>query len=399
MEIRKITEKERPAVLRLHQYAYGFWSDQETPEAELDWMFTNEILGLFDQGQLKSTLILLRLEQAIRGVLKGLGGISMVGTYPEARYLGYAKALLKAAFDEMLESGLSVSMLEPFRESYYGRMGYVSANSRMRLEAPLHSLRHPSKSYMEKEWTFERIAAVEGKTQYLDFITDFAPKHYNGFAFRPNITDVEWKRRNKNALMIFIKRQNKIEALAKYRIKGYMHEEEAGQLEILEMYWRSVKAQAALFSFFGTHKDQLPTVQMRLPYGTDYQHWFADLPKEIVVKTWNPWMVRVIDFKKAVKDLPAQNSGSFIIKIKDDQCSWNNGTYLINSSSGVLKAAQTTNSTKNKATIEGFSALVYGIHSLETLEYAGWLEVAEKKSRKLLQQWFPLRSLYNPLNY
>jgi hypothetical protein len=50
-------------------------------------------------------------------------------------------------------------------------------------------------------------------------------------------------------------------------------------------------------------------------------------------------------------------------------------------------------------TIEGLSALVYGTHSVEALELAGWVKPITPAINAKLSQWFPVLSLYNPLNY
>ena len=82
----------------------------------------------------------MRTQQSVRGVLKGMGGISMVCTFPEARMKGYVRSIMQSAFLEMKETGLSVSMLEPFRETFYVRLGYVPAYEKFRLKAPLDGL-------------------------------------------------------------------------------------------------------------------------------------------------------------------------------------------------------------------------------------------------------------------
>jgi predicted acetyltransferase len=399
VEIRKITKQELATVEQLHQYAYGYWSDQERRPDDLEFMLPDETLGLFEKGQLQSTLSLLNLQQSVRGVLKGMGGISMVGTYPEARHKGYVKALMQAAFSEMHDRGLVVSMLEPFKESFYARFGYVPATGPLRLKAPLQSLRTPPEGSVSNDWSFERVRGVQAKNAFLDFITEFAPSHYHGFAIRPTMPDAEWNRRNKDALIIFVKRRGTIEAVARYRIKGYMTFEQPGSLEIVEMHWRSLKARAALFSFFAQHKDQVPEIRMRLPLDTTFHYWFTDLPSFIELTTWNPWMVRVVDAEKTVAGLPATQPGQITFKLVDPLCKWNNGTFTLASERRQLKISRTQAAAETTMTIEGLSALVYGTHPVEALELAGWVKPVASATGAKLSQWFPVLSLYNPLNY
>lgn len=399
MEIRKITKEEFRSAEKLHQYAYGYWSDQEIKDEDLEFLASHNPFGLFEDGKLKSILTLLKVQQSIRGVMKGMGGISMVGTYPEARAKGYVRALMQTAFLEMKESGLSLSMLEPFRETFYARLGYVSASPKLRLEAPFDGLRIPPKNILEAGWEFERVPGVDAKETYLNFIQDFAPPRYNGFAINPEITDGEWKRRNKNRLFVFVKRRGIIEALARYRIKGFMHFKEKGEFIVNEMYWESLDAQAALFHFFGKHKDQIKKIKMELPYQTDFHHWFLDLMENIEIKTWNPWMVRIIDIKEAITGLPVPGPGELTVKVTDPQCTWNNGTFTIQSSGDLLEIASSKRAPSVEASIEGISALIYGTHSLEALEFYGWLKVSNKYGKQILSEWFPQLPLYNPYSY
>jgi len=399
MEIRKLTKDEMPKVVKLHQYAYGFWTDQEVRDEEHDFMIPENIIGVFDKKALLSVLTIMKTKQSIRGVLKWMGGISMVGTYPEARMKGYTRSLMQTAFQTMKDEDFSVSMLEPFRETFYARFGYVPAYEKYRLQAPLDGLRVKSDYEIGDDWEIERVLGQDVKDAYMAFIQDFAPSAFHGYAFNPVIPDEEWKRRNKNRHYVLVKKRGRIEALARYQFKGYMHFEEPGQLQIEEMYWRNLPAQAALFNFFSKHRDQFPRLIMLLPYGTNFQHWFEDLKDWIEIKVWHPWMVRVIDIKEALSGLPATKKGELVITHNDPQCEWNTGTYLLKSNGAHLQIQSRKQATKTILTIHGLSALVYGTHSLEEIEYAQWLKGANKQIRELLQNWFPPLPLYSPYTF
>jgi predicted acetyltransferase len=328
-----------------------------------------------------------------------MGGISMVCTYPEDRMKGYVRTLMQSAFLKMKETELSVSMLEPFRESFYAHLGYVPAHDKYRLKAPMNGLRVISDSVIGDEWIVERVPGHEAKELYMAFIEDFAPTKFHGYAFNPEIRDEEWRHRNKDHHYVFIKKAGHVEALARYKLKGYMHFEQPGELIIREMYWRSLPAQAVLFNYLGKHRDQIQTLQMVLPYGTDFQHWFEHLQDWIEIKVWHPWMVRVIDAKDALSGLPVSTDGELTFTLTDPQCGWNNGTYLLQSTNGHLEASMTKRAAKLETSIHGLSALVYGTHSIEALEYMGWIKGVKNSTREFLHSWFPQLRVYNPYNF
>ena len=398
MEIRPLTRKDMPQVIKIHQYAYGFWSDQEAQESEYNHIIPENTLGAFVDGQLRSVLTIMKVQQSIRGVLKPLGGISMVGSYPEVRMQGFVRALMERSFTEMHDSNIAVTMLEPFRETFYARFGYVQANDQFRLTAPIEGLRVPTKEDIGTDWTFERITGLEAKTPYLDFIQEYAPQKYHGYAFNPDISDAEWMYRNKNRQFVFVKQKGETKALVRYKLKGYMVFEE-GFLIIDEMYWKDIEAQAALFYFLGTHRDQVKKLQVRLPYAEHFQHWFLDLMEYIEIKVWNPWMVRLINVEDAFTGLPTSVEGDLLFTLKDPHCTWNSRLYHLHSDGEQLHVKTTSKTPAVTLTIEGASALVYGTNSLDALEYQGWVKGLDASTRSLLNQWFPPLLLYNPYNY
>jgi predicted acetyltransferase len=399
MEIRKLAKEDLAQVVKLHQYSYGFWTDQEVHDEDHAHMIPENSIGLFENGHLRSVLTIMKTQQSIRGVLKGMGGVSMVCTYPEVRMKGYIRTIMQSAFLEMKETNLSVSMLEPFRETFYSRLGYVPAYEKYRLKAPFDGLRISSDSAIGDGWEFIRMPGHEAKDAYMAFIQDFAPKTFHGYAFNPEIRPEEWNRRNKNRLYIFIRKEGQVQALARYQLKGYMHFKEPGELIVEEMYWRTLQAQAALFNYLGKHRDQIQTLRMILPYGANFQHWFEDLKDWIEIQVWHPWMVRVIDTQEVLKGLPASNEGELTFTLTDPQCGWNNGTYLLQGNNGQLSVSMTKRAAKLETTIHGLSALVYGTHSIDALEYNGWIKGLTDHSRALLQSWFPQLPLYNPYNF
>ncbi|MFX1319081.1 MAG: enhanced intracellular survival protein Eis [Promethearchaeota archaeon] len=398
MEIRKLTKEDMINVIKLHQYSYGFWTDQDVRDEDHNFMIPENSIGLFENDTLVSVATIMRTQQSIRGILKGMGGLSMICTNPENRMKGYVRSIMQSAFLEMKETELSVSMLEPFRESFYTHLGYAPACDKFRLKAPMSGLRVPSDSMIGDEWTVERLPGHEAKELYMTFIKAFALTKFHGYAYNPSIRDEEWRRRNKDHHYVFIKKAGKVEALARYTLKGYMHFEQ-GELTIREMYWRSLQAQAVLFNFLGKHRDQIQTIHMILPYGTDFQHWFEHLQDWIEIKVWHPWMVRVIDAKEALKGLPVSTDGELILTLTDSQCGWNNGTYLLKSTNDQLDVSMTKRSAQLETSIQGLSALVYGTHSIEALEYNGWIKGISDSTRKLIHGWFPQLPLYNPYTF
>jgi len=396
MEIRRIREDERRLVKLLRKYAYGSWSDEEVKEEDLSDVVASETFGLFEEGRLVSTLALLPLQQSIRGVIKRMGGISGVATYPEHRRRGHVRRLIKAAFKDMREQGMPVSMLLPFKESFYAKFGYVKANLHMRVKAPLRTLNYVMERRVEGGWEFERMRAVEAKETFMSFVMEVAPS-LQGIVLVPNMTDAEWKRRNKDYLAVFVKRNGRIEAAAIYKMKGFWGPE--SEISVREIYWKSIEARTKLLNFFARHVDQVAHIIVDSPYGARFQHWFTDLLTPFEIKAWMPWMVRVIDVKGAIEELPAGEEGSVTVEVFDSYCDWNNGTFTIRAEEGKLQTDRGKGSPSVKMTSEAISSLVYGTHTLEEIEYEGWIRISEPGAKRMLEKWFPPIPIYNFYQY
>ncbi len=394
MEIRKISKKERTALMDLYRYAYTEWADQPVKDEELDEIIVEEILGLFDNGQLVSSLRIHDFQQSIRGILKNCGGIAGVATYPEARTKGYIRQLMQEGFRQMREQEQAVSMLDPFKQSFYEKFGYVAANAPYIVEAPIKQLQTWNLESKSSDWTYERVRAVDAQEPLLKFIREVGPRQYHGFIIFKTITPGMWKQRVKDSLVVFIRYRGKIQAASRYRIKG---DRSSGRwqanLTVIDSLWRTCEARDHLFLFLSRHQDQIDNIIIHAPFETKVEHWFKDAHLKVERKT--PWMVRIVDVIRAFEKLPGMGEDVLTLGVTDADCPWNNGVFSLASEKGSLQISKSSGHPVVKASIEALSSLVYGTQSLEELEFEGQLTIAEKWARHALQRWFPPLPLYN----
>ena len=84
------------------------------------------------------------LEVWIGGRKVPVGGIASIAVAPEARRQGVARALLSAMDAEMESSGAALSLLYPFEEGFYARLGYA-------VTSPLLALRVSSRKLLSMQ--------------------------------------------------------------------------------------------------------------------------------------------------------------------------------------------------------------------------------------------------------
>ncbi len=97
-------------------------------------------------------------------------------------------------------------------------------------------------------------------------------------------------------------------------------------------------------------------------------------------------MGRIIDAQKCLEGIKVKEEGTVKIKITDPICEWNNKKLKITTSEGKLKVEETTEE-EIEMTIEGLTALVYGVMPIEEIEYCSWMK--GEKGKETLREWFP----------
>jgi len=398
MEIRKISDKERHALMELYRYAYTKWSDQDIKDEQLEEIIAEETLGLFEKGRLLSSLRVHDFQQSVRGVLKECGGIAGVATYPEARRQGYIRNLMQDAFKLMHSQGQSVSMLDPFKPSFYAQFGFVSANAPYLVEAPLKQLRPAKIEKKEKNWTYEHVRAVDAKERFLSFVREVGPTQHHGYVVYKSIPDGMWKLLMKDSLVVFIKHNGKIQAASRYYIKGErVNRRWHATMTVIEMLWRTREARERLLDFFSKHYDQIHDIVIHAPFDISVEHWFEDA--RLTIERKNPWMVRVIDVIKATENLPSIGEETITIEITDADCPWNNGVFSMQSHKNQLRLAKSSGNPVVKATIEAFTSLVFGTLPFAEITFQGGLTFTAEWARDILQSWFHPIPLYNVLYF
>ncbi len=399
MEIRNLSEKERIEARRLHRYAFGEWSDKEVKDEEITYLDPAQTIGLFDDaGTLISTVAVIDFKQCIRGVSKRMGGIAEVSTYPEGRYQGNIRKLMQYAFNQMQQNGFSVSMLAPFKDSYYEKFDYAKANAPYIVGAPQLAIRHYLSIDPGSDWVIERHRAQDVQKEYTEYFNRFPFPSYHGFVIFTELKPKIWKDRCKDSLVVFVKRNGKTEGMSRYRIQRKDPRDESTQeLHIIDFYWNSLPAQSVLLNFFARHVDQISKVWIHAPFDTMVEHWFKD--DVIEIKRHMPWMVRVIDVEQALKDLPAKGEDEFRIRITDKMCEWNNQIFVLRSEKDLLQVRPASGNPSAVITIKGLSALVYGSQSLEELEYLGLLQIKEEWVKHALQRWFTQLPIYSTIYF
>jgi predicted N-acetyltransferase YhbS len=102
-------------------FGSGFLKDNYMREEDFN---PSNIRLLYDKDTLASTACVLPRKMYFDGLELKLAGIGGVATSPEFRGRGFAGALMKDTIKYMEEQGCALSMLYPYKASYYEKLGY-----------------------------------------------------------------------------------------------------------------------------------------------------------------------------------------------------------------------------------------------------------------------------------
>ncbi len=401
MEIRKIKPDECAELLCGFDYAFAEWTGRAIAAEQTNSINPNDVLAVFVDDKLASALLNFKFQQSIRGVVKGMGGIGGVWTYPEYRSQGFVRELIKAAFSEMHSLGMATSMLIPFKDSFYANLGYVTSNANLEVKVPIAALRHTLHAEIAGNWYVERVNASSVKDEFLRFMLTMAPQQHHGITLPLNMTDIQWQELMEKYLCVKVEQDGQLAAIAIYGINSNFRAALGDRLiNIRHMYWNSLDARTKLFGFFASHRDQVRYISMDLPLGSNFYQWFQNLTDPCETKVGiNAYMVRVVDVEKAIADLPALLEGKVTIAITDPFCDWNNDTFTIFSLDGKLTAKRTQAQPDEIATIQAMSALVYGTLNIEEIEYRNWLTISNPQVSAILSSWFPPMPIYSTFRF
>ncbi len=407
MKIRKINNSERLEILKGDLYAYSRWTNQDLPRSHLTAINPEEVLAAEIDGKIVAALQCFHFQQSVRGVIKSMGGIGGVWTYPEYRNRGCVKALMKSVFLEMRMQGICVSMLTPFKESFYESLGYAIANSTNEITIPIASLSNYLKLPNQNNWSCDRFPATEVR----DILSNFLYENLRSHTIKPhshglaitNFTYDQWWHLHRQKLCVVLKREHQPVALAIYGIdsSGNLSMSDR-QIEISSIFWTDLTSRDRLFAFFASHRDQIHSLKMPVPLNANVHSWLNNAGK-LQSSITEPWMIRIVDIVEALNGLPI-TCEPFNFAISDPQCSWNESIFRVDSDRGSLAVKRYNSDVQNiaidfRATITGISALIYGTYTISELVHKQWITKLNPVTFKLLENAFTPCVIYNPFKF
>jgi predicted acetyltransferase len=298
-------------------------------------------------GQIVASLVLYPLTAWVRGQKVPLTGVGSVGVSPEHRRRGIGEALMRAALREMRQDGRALSILYPFRGSYYRKLGYGA----MEIVAPISF--SPSNLPYSDEARFTRRLMLPDRPAVQALYERIATQGHFSIARSP-----EWWTRR---LWTYNGEWVVYEGRRRGQIEGYLYyevETEHGPFKLAltlnEFVAATPEAHRGLIGHLASLADQVQEIQFASP--GDHA-WLAILktPQNLrpgpEIGLFNDAgnlghgaMLRLTDVKLALETLPvAPNArGEIVLEVEDAVLPTNARPYRVSARDGRLKVRPET---------------------------------------------------------
>ncbi|MCG3220229.1 MAG: GNAT family N-acetyltransferase [Candidatus Heimdallarchaeota archaeon] len=382
VEIKELRGEDVDPILELAFYAFfPTPGNIEQIMKRKPYMKEDTCLVLYENEKPVSGLICKPIPQNVRGVIKDMCGISEVATHPEGRRKGYAKKIMKLAFDKMKENDQGFSTLYPFKESFYERLGYVSfpqirtAIISAKSLVPLLDLK--------LDGIVERMSFSEGFEIYKEFLKKIRLRiHGMGV-----LHDAELERhKDENKMwVVSAKEGNETIGIMTYAITGFWKD-----IKIRDFYCKNSLARYLFLQWFALHADQIKNVHIPIKPNEYPETWLNDTfwgeYGKIQSREWVPSCMGRVVIVNNLSDLNVGH-GKLSVKITDDNCDWNNKTYTFEGKEGKLSVTESIEY-ECELSIQAISAIVYGCYNLDDFEFKGWAKLTEENKDKI-QELFP----------
>lgn len=320
MHYRALSEADAERCLALERYAFAVNPDPALFGAAQLARFR----GLFVGETLAAQLDLLPLRVQLGfGTEAPLAGIGAVAGAPELRRRGYVTTLLRHTIDELIAAGVSLCMLYPFKQSFYGRYGWATCMERRVYSGPPARFSHfqvaPgawAPAGVDNAGELERIhrEALRGR---------FGVLARDAAWWRDYVLH-DWERRPRHA---YVWRDEAGQGRA-YAIFHFTGEGESRALISREMVATDPLARAQIFAFIAGHEDQLATVRFRAPADAPVNLLF---PNPLNCELEPHFMLRLLNVPAALEayPFPHELSGRLSFELADDWIAANQGCFAL----------------------------------------------------------------------
>lgn len=369
MEYRLVKEDEIKQVIKLSAQAFSYSIDECFIQTEYKKKLKSQLeqwVAVNDEGTVVAGVPVHPFRVYFNGHKVKCGGIGGVVSAPEHRRRGNVKMLFRTSLKAMYDRGYFFSYLYPFSYSYYRKFGYETACNTFKATFVTDNLlRYDMEGYTKKYSKDEDLDIIKGI--YHEYSKDM-----NGMLCRD---DELWKNRldidnykDRSHTYIWYDTNDRALGYVSYSVVDDPVEFYKKNMMITDIAFINDKGLYGIFSILGKFSSNLLNTTLQLSPKIDMDLLAEEL-YDIKIVPHNLGMNRVVNAKKALELMKyPDDSGSFIIDIKDEFCDWNNKTYKVEYIEGNPNVTETNQTSDVTMSVHVLSQILTGYKSYSNIK-------------------------------
>ncbi len=374
IDIRTVSAEEFPAWETANSLSFGGHSTDESIEiarsfAELDRTFA--AFARTRHGQrIVGTATIRTSAVTVPGGTLPLGFVDDVTVLPTHRRRGILRRMMRRQLEQMRERGEPLAALTASESLIYERFGFGIATSaeEWRIERRHTSMKFPSSG----DDALELVSADTARDEWPRLYARVAPNrvgmvHYNDSYWRSALWDADSQRRGATPFFhVICVRDGRVAGMCAYRIRH-------STVLVIFLLGEDAEVEAAMWRYcFGI--DLRDTIRAFNQPVDDPLPWRLEDPRRLERAPRDHMWLRLVDLAAALEHRAYSKSGSLTLKVRDDFCEWNDGTYELNGDASGGVCARTSDAPMIELTAADLAAAYLGGVSFSTLARAGRVE-------------------------
>jgi predicted acetyltransferase len=197
-----------------------------------------------------------------------VGGIGRVAVSPEARLSGIAYRLMERAVQIMDQNGMPLSILYPFRHSFYNKLGWGLAE-----QVRLYRFSPEDLPLSEERLAVVPVVTREDMEAVMACYHSFASER-NGMLLRDEPVWYEQVSKNNLAYVYRSSASGEVEGYLFYRYLPHQSDRSfmTSDISIREMIWQSDRAFRGILGFLASQRDQVRAIEYHDHFAVPFEH-------------------------------------------------------------------------------------------------------------------------------
>jgi len=405
IEYRPINETQLSGFFAAEATAYTWEPNADNEEAMRETFDFKRSLAAFDGRLFVGGACYFDMELSVPGGSVPAAPVTYVFVTPSHRRQGIVTELMHRQLNQMHGEGIVVAALHAAESSIYGRFGYGSA-------APTEVIE------IEKSFAkFTRPIAPEGSFRILEdreALTAF-PRIYEEHRERtPGLLTRNqpwWRLRLRKSgrkegspgwVKVVYERDGQNRGYVIYSADhNWQDSLPQNKLNVIELIANDDEAYSAIWSYL-FNVDLVKDISAYSGINPPLWWMLAD-QRRLSRRTRDGLWIRLVDVETALNERVYSVDGSLKIKVEDDFCPWNTGTYLIESTDSVSHCERVDGEPDIVTSSAALASCYLGANDFHTLANSGLAEELTSGSLALASAMFkwnvsPMTSVSEPLS-